>query len=286
MLRVSALTFLTGPLLALAPLMVALSPSAIPAQEPEFYDIPTAPEHWTYGRRLDEAQLRYCVDRRDPAWEVADAIAEALASGLLLEPQRHVVEADIIAEDITAVYEVMLQHCDMHMGFKLIPEGYPDWLTITRAYYQSEYVFVTADPDLQALAGLPPGRPIGATSGTLAHLRLVSYVGALQADDRWPVFPMGTSERALAALRDGTVDVALVWAPAFWAGQRANADYVDFRVIDPAPLPPTRLGVGAIMLSDETFLRNAVDEAIAALTADGTIGAILDDYGFPATAAP
>ncbi len=37
-------------------------------------------------------------------------------------------------------------------------------------------------------------------------------------------------------------------------------------MIDPTPLPPTTLGVGALLLSDETFLRTAVDEAIAALT--------------------
>jgi polar amino acid transport system substrate-binding protein len=36
------------------------------------------------------------------------------------------------------------------------------------------------------------------------------------------------------------------------------------------------------MLSDETFLRTAVDEAIAALREDGTIAGILADFQFPA----
>lgn len=272
--------------LALAVTTAMLSPSPIRAQEPEFFDIPYAPEQWMYGRRFDEAQLRYCVDRRDPAWEVAAEIADALAAGLLLEPQRYVVETEIAAQDITAVYEVMLAHCDMHMGFKLIPEGYPEWLTITRPYYETEYVFVAADADIEALADLPPGRPIGADAGTLAHLRLMSYVRALPAEDRWPVFPMGTTELALQSLLNGTVDLALVWAPTLWAHQRANPAYADFEVIDPAPLQPTRLGVGAILLSDQTFLRNALDEAIAALAADGTIQSILDEYAFPARAAP
>ena len=56
--------------------------------------------------------------------------------------------------------------------------------------------------------------------------------------------------------------------------------------MDGAPLPPTTLGVGALMLSNETFLRTALDQAIAALTADGTIAAILDSHGFPATVVP
>ena len=57
-------------------------------------------------------------------------------------------------------------------------------------------------------------------------------------------------------------------------------------MIDPNPLPPTTLGVGALMLANETFLRTALDEAIAALSEDGTIAGILEKYGFPATAKP
>ncbi|MDH3227203.1 MAG: transporter substrate-binding domain-containing protein [Thermoleophilia bacterium] len=279
---------LAGPLLALALAIpaAALLPGPAPAQEPLFYDVPYAPGQWRYGRRLDESQLRYCVDRRDPDWEVAAAIADAIALGLLLEPRRHVVESKLVLEDITRVYQVMLEHCDLHMGFKLIPGGYGGWATLTRAYYEAEYVFVTADPDIQALADLPPGRPIGTTMGTSAHLRLVSYLMAVPADERWPAYPMGTNVLALESLLGGTVDVALVWAPSLWAKQREEPAYADLRVIDPTPLPPTTLGVGALLLSDETFLRTAIDEAIAALTEDGTIAGILETYGFPATAEP
>jgi len=282
------MTHLTGPLvaLALAVPVAALSPGPVWAQEPEFFDRPYYEGQWNYGRRLDEAQLRYCVDQRDPDWEVAGAIADAVAMGLLLEPQRYVVESKVVMEDITKVYGVMLEHCDVHMGFKLIPGGYPNWVTLTRAYYENQYVFVTADPDIHALADVAPARPIGATMGTSAHLRLVSYLAAVPAEDRWPTYPMGTNDRALESLLDGTVDVALVWAPSLWAKQREESAYADLHVIDPNPLPPTTLGVGALLLADETFLRTAVDEAIAALSEDGTIAGILETYGFPATATP
>jgi polar amino acid transport system substrate-binding protein len=284
-----AFSRLAGPLLAItvaAPLAMLFSAAASAQQEPEFFDIPYAPGDWNYGRRLDESQLRYCVDQRDPAWEVDSAIADAIAHGLLLEPQRYVVESNIVVEDITKVYGVMLEHCDVHMGFKLIPEGYADWVTLTRAYYETQYVFVSADPDIHALADLAPGRSIGATIGTSAHLRLVSYLTALPADKRWPAYPYGTNELALESLLSGAVDVALVWAPNLWAKQQADPAYADLHVIDSNPLPPTSLGAGALMLSDETFLRTAVDEAIAALRADGTIERILESFDFPATAAP
>ena len=272
--------------LALSALAAALPQGPVSAQEPEFFDRPFAPEQWTYGRRLDESQLRYCVDRRDPDWEVAGAIADAIALGLLLEPRRHVVESDIIVADITKVYEVLLKLCDVHMGFKLIPEGYPKWVTLTRPYYDADYVFVTADPELRALGDFAPTRPIGATMGTMAHLRLVSYLRALPAEDRWPAYPMGSNDIALRSLQSGTVDVALVWAPSLWAVQREDPAFAGLRVIDSSPLPPTTLGVGALILAKETFLRTAIDEAIAALRADGTIAGILQEHGFPAKATP
>ncbi len=279
---------LAGPLLALALAVpvAALSPGPVSAEEPEFYDVPYAPGQWNFGRRLDESQLRYCVDRRDPDWEVAAAIADAIAQGLLLEPQRYVVESKVVIEDITKVYAILLEHCDFHMGFKLIPGGFSNWATLTRPYYETQYVFVTADPDIHALADVAPARPIGATMGTSAHIRLVSYLTALPAEDRWPTYPMGTNDRALETLLNGTVDVALVWAPNLWAKQREDPAYADLHVIDPNPLPPTTLGVGALMLANETFLRTALDEAIAALSEDGTIAGILEKYGFPATAKP
>jgi polar amino acid transport system substrate-binding protein len=253
--------------------------------EAEFEDVPFAPGQWNIGRRFDESQLRYCVDKRDSDWEVAGAIADAIAAGLLLEPVRHVVESEIVLEDITAIYKRMLEHCDIYMGFKLIPEGYAPWISVTRAYYETQYVYVAADPNLNSLADLPPGRPLGATIGTTAHIRLISYLTALPAEKRWQTFPMGSNELALESLLNGSVDVALVWAPSLWGKQQADPAYANLHIIDPAPLPVTEVGVGGVVLADQKFLRSAIDEAIAALSADGTFGAILESYGFPATPA-
>jgi polar amino acid transport system substrate-binding protein len=278
---------LAGLFLALALAVTALLPArALAQQEPEFFDVPFAPGQWNLGRRLDESQLRYCVDRRDPAWEVDGAIADAIAGALLLEPKPYVVESEIVIEDITRVYALMLEHCDIHMGFKLIPDGYADWITLSRAYYETQYLFVTADPNLRALADLAPSLPIGATQGSSAHIRLISYLSAQPAAKRWSVYPYGTNDLALASLLKGDVSVALVWAPSLWVTQQADPAYAKVHMIDPKPLPPTTIGVGALMLSNETFLRTAVDQAITALTADGTIQSILDKYKFPATAKP
>lgn len=270
--------------LAAAASMPVLMTGPSVAQEREFDDAPFTIGQWNIGRRLDESQLRYCVDKRDADWEVAAAIADTIAAGLLLEPVRYVVDREIAIEDITKVYPIMLEHCDVYMGFKLIPEGYENWLTVTRAYYDAEYVFVTKDPALKRLADLAPGRTIGATMGTMAHIRLVTYLQAVPADKRWPTYPMGNNDLAIDAVQNGTVDVALVWAPALWAKQKADPSLSDLRVLDPSPMPATKLGVGGIALANQKFLRTAIDEAIAALSADGTIDQVLKSFDFPAKA--
>ena len=280
---------LTSSLLAftLTVLVAVLSPGgSVSADDPEFFDVPFANNQWNIGRRMDESQLRYCIDRRNPDWELAAEIVDAVAGALLLEPHRYEVESDFINEHITKIYAIMLEHCDILMGFKLIPGGYDNWLTITRSYYQAEYVFVTADPDVLTLANLAPTRAIGPIMGTAAHVRLISYIKTLPAEDRWPIYPIGTSELLFKSLLNGTIDVALVWAPTFWAKQLQDPVYADLHVIDPTPLPPTSHGVGALMLADKIFLRTAFDEAINALIADGTIAGIIEKFNFPGTVSP
>lgn len=270
---------------ALVMVMAALGPQPAPAQQPEFYEVPFAPGQWNIGRQLDRSHLRYCVDRRDPDWEVAAAIADAIAAGLLLEPSRYLIESGTVREDITRVYQTLLEHCDIQMGFKLIPEGLPEWVIVTRPYYFAGYVFVTADPELASIGDLAPSRPIAATLGTAAHLQLVSYISALPPENRWRIFPLGTNELSIQTLLNGTADVALVWGPTFWAMQKADPALATLRIIPPTPLRFNDVGVGGIMLSEYTFLRTAIDEAIAALTADGTIAEILEHYDFIGTVA-
>lgn len=269
--------------LALGLAAIVAVPGATDARaqlEPEFYnDQPYAYGEWNMGRRTDESQLRYCIDRRDPDFEQDGEIADTIAHALLLQPQRYVIPSEAEVEDLTRLYSILLQHCDVVMGFKLIPGGYPPWVGVTRAYAEVGYVYVTAKPGLKALADLPPGRPVAATGGTTAHVRLASYNLALQPQQRWPVFPYGSDQMALEAVAGGAADVGLVWAPSFRALQKANPALASFRVIASSPLPATTLGVGGLLLRQNTFLRNAIDQAIAALSADGSLPAIVARYG-------
>ncbi len=253
-----------------------LGQPAFAQQEPEFYnDQPYAPNEWMIGRRMDQSEFRYCVDTRDSAWQEDGAIADAIAQALLLQPQRYVIPSEMVAEDLTKIYAILLEKCDIIMGFKLIPSGYPGWLTATRAYKEIGYSFITPRSDVKTLADLPPLRAIAATGGTTAHIRLVSYNLSLPIEKRWLVYPFGNDQLALNAVLTKTADMALVWESSFLALQKEDPAYRDFHIIPSAPLPSTMLGVGGVILKQNSFLRSAVDQAITALSNDGTIKALL-----------
>lgn len=283
-----SISFLHLGAVALMAAFAALLPAPAAAQqEPEFYDDqPYAYGEWNIGRRMDQSQFRYCVDPRDPTWQLDGDVAEAIAQGLLLQPQRYVIPSEFEVEDLTKVYAILLEHCDVYMGFKLIPGAYPAWVTLTRPYTEIGYAFVTGKPGMRALSDLPPGRPIAATRGSTAHVRLVSYNLALPVQQRWPIYPFGNDQLSLEALLAGSADVALVWEPSFREMQQQNPAVAAMQIIGPAPLPPTKLGVGGLLLSQNTFLRAAIDQAIAALTADGTVPAILNKYQYSAAGKP
>lgn len=247
-------------------------------------DTPFVPDEWKYGRRQDNATLQYCVDARDPDLPIARKIGQAIAQALLLEPKPHEIGANTVGEDLDNLYRVFLETCDVFLGFKLIPDAYPGWLTVTRAYYRTSYILVATAPSWKTLGDIPRDKAIGATIGTAADIRLIQYLAALPAAERWSRFPMGSDELALGALKRGTVAAALVWGPSFWAMRQADPSLAALRIVALKPLPDSPVEVGATLLARESFLRSNIDQAIASLTADGTIQSILDGEKFPAVA--
>ena len=250
---------------------------------PALAQTPFLPDEEKFGRPADQDNLSYCVDKRDPAWEVDAQIAEAIASALLLNPQPHYIEDQANRADLDQLYRQLLGDCRLFLGFKLIADVYPDWLTISHAYYQVSYVFVTADPSWTKLGDIPRDRALGPSLATSADFQLVAFLKAQPVDQRWPRYPMASDADALKAVMEGRVAAALVWAPSFYALKKSDPAMAALRVIASDPLPTEQLPVGAVMLSGDSFLRDSLDQAIAALTQDGTIAGILEKAGFPAT---
>ena len=243
---------------------------------------PFVADEWKYGRRQDQSTLRYCLDARDPDFKVAQRIGATIANALLLEGKETVIGEGLVSEDLDNLYQVFLERCDLYLGFKLIADAYPSWLRVTRPYYQASYVLATSNPQWRALSDLPVAQAIATTMGTSADLRLAQYLMALPGKDRWPRFPMSNDRAAVDAVLSGTAGAALVWEPGLWALRETDATLAKLRAISPRPMPESAITVGAALLANEAFLRSNVDQAIATLTDDGTIQAILNAFKFPA----
>lgn len=249
---------------------------------PALAQTPFVADEEKFGRIPDDFTLRYCVDPRDPAWEVDQAIAEAIAAALLVEPAPFVVEDVATRESIDNLYRHLLADCSLYFGFKLLPGVYPDWLGVTRPYYQVGYVLAVQDPAVTRLGDLPKSAAIGPTLATAADFALVAYLNALPERERWPRYPQMSDEAALDELLAGHLGGALVWGPSFDRLARTNPAYASLKLVPLDPVSVPDIPVGAVLLSNDTFLRSTIDEAIAALVADGTIATILADRHFPA----
>ncbi len=210
-------------------------------------------EEWRLGKRQESSTLNYCVDARDPDLPIARKIGAAIAAALLLQPNEHVVGENVVGEGLESLYRILLETCDVYLGFKLIAGAYPEWLKLTRPYYRASYVLAAIDDRLRSLADVPRSLAIGSTMGTSADLRLIQYLAALRPEDRWSRFPMSSDAAALKALSSHTVAAALVWGPALWALQRSASALAGVRGISPAPLPTVTADVGAALLANDPF---------------------------------
>lgn len=253
-------------------MIVAALSQPLLAQEP---DLPNLHDIERFGRPADEQSFTFCVDPRDPAWRLDLEIGKAIADALLLQPEPVILQDVNETGDISAVYRYLLGSCRAYFGFKLIPSGYADWAVLSRPYYAARYVFAAQDPAPQRLGDLPPMAAIATRVGSSADIRLMQYNNSLSADKRWRRFPYSSDDAALQAVGSGVAQVALVWAPSLAAFDAP----APLRQFDPAPLSLPPMQVSALLLARDGYLRNAMDQAIDTLKADGTLARLLDAQG-------
>lgn len=262
----------------LAVLALALLAPVASAQEIE---LPNLPDRERFGRSADDYGLQFCVDPRSSSWHFDLAIGEALADALLLEARPVILDEANEEGDFSGLYRHLLEDCRVFFGFRLIAAGYPDWLTVTRPYYRTGYVFVAREGGPERLADIAPGGVVATAIASTADFRFTQYNNSLPAKRRWARHPYGRDDMALDKLAAGEAEAALVWGPAFAELQRSRADLDGLRVIDPSPLSLPDMPVAALLLAQDGYLRSAIDQAIDALAADGTIAAILAAEAMP-----
>jgi hypothetical protein len=240
-------------------------------------------------RRLDGESLRMCVYDGGLTARLDRRIAETIGDVLLVNVDIVSIPSAIsvpgiefvpISEDELYIY--LNNDCDGFLGFVLAADVYPDWLTFTRPYVSTTFSVLTTHEGYERLGAFEAGRLIGTTLLSEADLQLLGYNNALSADRRWRRIPYSFASLLLERLVDGSVDAALMWTPSWaWLQDVGETPTDAVRVISASPLTlPTR-DLGIILRSNETFIRNALDQAIAAMISFDVLDELYEEVGFP-----
>lgn len=224
---------------------------------------------------FDPANLPYSAAQAErPGCDVE--LAEALARALDLQLKIDWIDT----QRKTAIGQLLDGQCDVALGAAIEPgamddeEEIADRVVYSRPYYGTGYVLVTRKdgPQAKSLVELQgdKSRRLGAEAGSVAdyQLRQRGYLRRL----------FRTQLSALKSLSDGGIDYAYLWANAGWTVHTSPELQVEL-VAGYTPEDHWNIAVG-VRRGDEE-LRRHVDEALAKLIADGTVGRTLAGYHVP-----
>lgn len=259
-------------------LKLVLLVSAASAQVPEL------PPQW-FQQRLPGtpgAALNFCVDERISGWWFDSQLARALADSLLIDSELITVDRRVVTElEFEALYVDLVDRCTAYLGLKSYADSYPDWLMFTRPYYVARFVLLAQNEAYRRMQDIPSGSRIGVVQGTEGDIRFLMYNNTLPADRRWRRVPLGNPTIALPALLAGSTEALIIWEPDWFELKQRDPSYEQLHVVEAPLISDPWIGVSAGLVVDRTFELSLLDQAIAALTADGTIGRLLEEHDYP-----
>lgn len=248
-----------------------------------------APEVYQQYRSAEGNRIRFCIWEPNITSEFDEAVATAIADVLLLEPTFYSYEPDPnVPEEAfwSNVLILLTEHCSVLVGFNLVADAYPDWLTASRPYFRAPYVFAVADDGYERFTDIPRDRIIGSMVHTDADLQLTSYLRTLPEDRRWRRFPYGSTTMLLSHVEQDVVAAGLAWEPQLEHARRTTEAFRELTLLDMDPIPTAYRSLGFVMRAEDTFTRTMLDEAIVALSEDGTLSELIDVYELPGDVPP
>jgi len=256
---------------------------AAQAQMPE-----APPSLFKSTRREAGDSLRVCIDSFSAGAALDRAVAQAIGAALLLKVEIGPGLSNFPLNGdgyLTELRLLMTNDCDVMMGMSAQSNpAYGDWAVLTRPYASIPFVAAVADPAFDSLEEVPFDRRIGTALGSKVEWAYLTWAGQQPKDRQWVRLPYADPALMLRRLRDGSLGAILIWQPAL---QRALAEGAaveggDARPIATVPLSPLRetvVDVSALVSGRNSFLRVQLDEAIAALQADGTLDGLMAAQG-------
>jgi polar amino acid transport system substrate-binding protein len=240
---------------------------------------PAVPAEFLRSQSVLQGDLiTFCHDASAVDSNFNVAVGQAIADELLVDARFHPmhgdypIDGDSFFEDI---FIALSNECDVALGLSMIPDAYPDWLTVTRPYATMTYVLAVTDPAYARFSDIPLTRPIGSHIASHGDFRLINYLNKLPANARWRRIPYGTNRLLTERLLDKTLSAIIIYEPALHVLTDGDPVASDVYVIPASPLRDLDVKLGSVLHTRNSFLQHQIDLAIASLIDGGNITEIL-----------
>lgn len=247
-------------------LLVAALPAAPAALAQPFVPV----ESYNRTRPDFGNRLPLCVIPNSPTLGRDREVAAELAHVLLLEPEIDEMDVDVDLLDSEGLWPSILLHlaekCVGIMGVQIIPgEIAPDWMILSRPYFEAPYVLLTRDDEIENLADLPAETRVGVPLYTPIDIEMMTVIAAGGQLGELRRLPYDRPELMASLMRSREMDAAIVWEPHL---ELPTVQPLDFFVgrASIAPLRQDRRAVAVLLRSQDQMLRTMIDDAIAALS--------------------
>ncbi|SDG89163.1 substrate-binding periplasmic protein [Pelagibacterium luteolum] len=249
------------------------SPAAIGQEDPVSRDM--------YDERLrnEGNSIAFCLRPIGPLASFEAELADQLGQVLLTEvrtytvnersfPVRPTIFDYIFGLTDEQMFIVMAEQCDVLLGMHLSTAA-PPWVRLSRPYIVARMLGISDDPEVRTLADLRQTHRIGVQALAAGDAALTSYLRTLPADTIPQRVIFRDNRSLFEALSTEQVDVTLMWEGALMAG--VDGDATGYHALDSLPFPVDAVRISAAVNVRDSFLGALIDEAIAALEADGTL---------------
>lgn len=231
----------------------------------------------------DSTTLRFCVDSREPEWELHRDIATAVADALLLDVDFFEFGYDYAeaARQFQGVPENLLfiflgDECEAFLGTRMSEISiHPEWVITTRPYISTGHIVATRSPEVLDPATVldkKEGPKLGIALGSPMNSSISFYF----PDTNRRVYP--TEEALLEGLQNGQVQAGFFYEPRLYALTGGDPASVGLSTAPFSQVPASRWHVGMSLNEDRAYVRTLIDQAIVTLLEDGTIAGILAQH--------
>lgn len=272
---------------ALALGLACISVPPIAAQAPQAPDTPFVPDDYLdTTRRPGMETIRFCASSASALQPFDRAVAEEIGRLLLLETEwleiRYPFPAPPydfqIALSEESLFTALNNRCDVFTGFAMSSLTFPTWLTVSQPYLDTRFVLATPQGGTATLEATDAGTRIGTRLGSGADAIFAAYLGT-HAEGRWRRIPYPDHRSLLRNLDEGTIQAAFIWEPALPLAAAQGDGPSAWSLMTGGPtIPP--ISFGMVMLTENTYLRELIDQALTEMTATGTLAEITAAHDF------